>query len=446
MAFELLTERLQSIVKNISGKGKLSDSNIKDMLNEVRLALIEADVNLSVANKFVSDLRLRILGSKVSISLTPDQMVVKLVHKELVKLLGGDGQTSEIRFEINKPTVIMLVGLQGSGKTTAIAKLSALLRKKYKKKPLLVGLDIYRPGAIEQLGQLAKSIDLPMYDEGVDANPVEVAKNAYQKALNEKHDVVLLDTAGRLHIDDKLMQELINITNAVKPTEILLVVDAMSGQDAINVINSFNKSLSLTGIIVSKLDGDARGGVALSARYLTKLPIKFASVGEKINDLEIFYPDRMARRILGMGDILDLVERVQDNIDEKKARKSVNRMMEGKFDLEDMLDQMEQMNKLGSLGSLMKMIPGVPKLTKEQQEHAEKRMKMTKIIISSMTREERKDPSIIKASRKQRIAKGAGSDVAEVNKVLRQFEQQKEMMKRMSSYMKGGKLPPNMFG
>ncbi|HHU28395.1 TPA: signal recognition particle protein [bacterium] len=445
MAFELLTERLQSIVKNISGKGKLTDANIKDMLNEVRLALIEADVNISVVNKFVNDLRLRVLGAKVNISLTPDQMVVKLVHQELVKLLG-EGQTSEIRFEINRPTVIMLVGLQGSGKTTAIAKLAALLRKKYKKSCLMGALDIYRPGAIDQLSQLAKSIDIPLHEEGVDVDPVEVAANAYKKAVEEKKDVVLLDTAGRLHIDDKLMQELVNISNKVKPTEILLVVDAMSGQDAINVINSFNKTLPLTGIIVSKLDGDARGGVALSARYLTKLPIKFASVGEKINDIEIFYPDRMARRILGMGDILDLVERVQDNIDEKRARKSINRMLDGKFDLEDMLDQMEQINKLGSLGSIMKLIPGVPKLSKEQQEHAEKRMKLTRIIISSMTKEERKHPELIKASRKQRIAKGSGTHVSDVNKVLRQFEQQKEMMKKMSGFMKGGKLPPNMFG
>jgi signal recognition particle subunit SRP54 len=310
----------------------------------------------------------------------------------------------------------------------------------------MVGLDIYRPGAIDQLGQLAKSIDVVMYDEGTNVNPVLVAKNAVAKAIDEKKDVVLLDTAGRLAIDEKLIQELVNISKEVKPTEILLVVDAMSGQDAINVINTFNKAIALTGVIISKLDGDARGGVALSLRYLTKLPIKFASIGEKIDDIEIFYPDRMARRILGMGDILNLIEKAQENIEEQKAKKSFNRMMEGKFNLEDMLDQMEQINKLGSLSSIMKMIPGMPKVSKEQQEIAEKKMRITKIVISSMTKEERRTPEIIKATRKVRIAKGSGTDVTEVNKVIKQYEQQKEMMKKMSGVMKGGKIPPNMFG
>ena len=371
-------------------------------------------------------------------------MLVKIVNEELIVLLGSD--SSELHYNKSKPTIIMLVGLQGSGKTTTAGKLAKLMKDKLKKKVLLAACDIYRPGAIDQLGQIAKKINVPLFSMGDKVDPVEIATKAKEEAYNSHYDVLIIDTAGRLQIDEKLMDELKNIKSKVNPDEILLLTDAMAGQDSVNVAKTFNELLGLTGTIMSKLDGDSRGGAALSIKEVTGVPIKFIGVGEKLDDLDIFYPDRMASRILGMGDVLTLVEKVQDNIDEKQAKKSVEKFTSGNFTLIDMLDQMKQIKKLGSLGGLLKLIPGMPKISKEQQEMAEKEMQNFEIILNSMTYEEKIHPEIIKNSRKVRIAKGCGKTAADINKVLKKYEQSKEMMKQMNRYKKSGGLPPNFRG
>ena len=438
MAFEMLSDRLQGIFKKLKGQGKLTEQNMDSMLKEVRLALLEADVNVGVAKDFIKNVKEKMLGEKVLNALSPSQMVVKIVHAEIVELLGKDSTALNITSGLN---VLMMVGLQGSGKTTTTAKIANLLRKKNAKKPLLVACDIYRPGAIEQLQQLGNTLDIPVFTLGTEVSPVEIATQGVNKAKAEGYDLVIIDTAGRLHIDETLMQELKQISEAVKIDETLLVVDAMSGQDAVNVAQSFHNLLSITGLVMTKLDGDARGGAALSIRQLTGIPIKFSGVGEKIDDLELFYPDRMADRILGMGDVLNLIEKAQEKIDEKKAKRSMNRMMSGNFDLEDMLDNLEQANNMGPLGGIMKMLPGMPKISEEDQLRAEQQMKKTKAVILSMTKEERKNPDILRASRKERIAKGCGLQVSDVNRVLKQYEQTKTTMKQMSSLFKGGKFP-----
>lgn len=439
MAFESLSERFSGIIKKLKGQSRLTEKNMEEMLQEVRVALFEADVNYKVVKSFVDNVKNAAIGQKVFNELNPSQMVVKIVHDELKNLLGSDD--SELHLAKNRPTIIMMVGLQGTGKTTSAGKLALLLKKKLNKKVLLAAADIYRPAAIDQLEQIAKQVGVDIVNLGNKVSPLEIAKTAKKKAYDDHYDVLIIDTAGRLTIDEPLMKELNDIKDEVNPDEILLLVDAMSGQDAVNTALSFDKQLKLSGAIMSKLDSDARGGAALSIRHLTGVPIKFAGVGEKLDQLDIFHPDRMADRILGMGDIVTLVEQVQEKIDEKEAKKTAKKLMEGKFDLDDMLAQLKQVQKLGSLGALLKLIPGMPKINADQLSAAEKEMKTLEVIINSMTLEERQHPEILKHSRKQRIAAGSGKTAADINRMLKKYEQMKEMMKKMKG-MKPGSFPP----
>jgi len=427
--FESLGERLQNAVSKIKGYGKITEENISEMTREIRLALLEADVNYKVVKEFVNNVKEKALGEEVQRSIKPGDLFVKIVKDELTSLLGGEKEDLKVT---GNPAILMLVGLQGSGKTTTIGKLANMLRKKYKKKPLLVAGDVYRPAAIDQLKQLGSQLSIPVYDEGKN-DPVEIAKNAIKFAKENGNDYVLIDTAGRLHIDENLMQELDNIKNEVKPDEVLLVIDSMMGQDAINVIEGFNNALPLTGVILTKLDGDTKGGVALSVRHLTNVPIKFIGTSEKMDGLDNFDPERMAGRILGMGDIISLVEKATEAIDEKEAEKTAKRMQSGKFDLEDFLAQMKQIKKLGPLENLLKLLPGASKLGLNNVKIDPKQMAHVEAIVLSMTPKERRNPDIIKASRKTRIAKGCGLSVQEVNKLLEQFEQMKKMMKQLSN-------------
>lgn len=439
MAFEALQEKFSRIVKTIKGESKLTEKNMEAMLKEVRIALLEADVNYKVVKVFVSNVKEKALGQQVYTKLNPSEMVIKIVKDELVELLGSD--RSELAYNKNKPTIIMLVGLQGSGKTTTAAKLANLMKNKLKKKVLLAACDVYRPAAIDQLAQLASELKVDLVNMGDKVNPVDIALKAKEKAYNDHYDVLIIDTAGRLQIDEPLMEELKNIKEKVKPDEILLLTDALAGQDTVNVAKTFNDTLGLTGDIMSKMDGDSRGGAALSISYVTGVPIKFIGTGEKITDLDIFYPERMAERILGMGDVLSLIDKVQENIDEKEAKKAVNKMMGGKFTLDDMLDQMKQVKKLGSLKSLMKLIPGAPKISDEQFKLVEDEMKNFEVIINSMTKEERENPEILKNSRKCRIAKGCGKTNADVNRVLKKYEEMKKQTKLLKEMKKGGRFP-----
>ena len=439
MAFEALQEKFSRIVKTIKGESKLTEKNMEAMLKEVRIALLEADVNYKVVKVFVSNVKEKALGQQVYTKLNPSEMVIKIVKDELVELLGSD--RSELAYNKNKPTTIMLVGLQGSGKTTTAAKLANLMKNKLKKKVLLAACDVYRPAAIDQLAQLASELKVDLVNMGDKVNPVDIALKAKEKAYNDHYDVLIIDTAGRLQIDEPLMEELKNIKEKVKPDEILLLTDALAGQDTVNVAKTFNDTLGLTGDIMSKMDGDSRGGAALSISYVTGVPIKFIGTGEKITDLDIFYPERMAERILGMGDVLSLIDKVQENIDEKEAKKAVNKMMGGKFTLDDMLDQMKQVKKLGSLKSLMKLIPGAPKISDEQFKLVEDEMKNFEVIINSMTKEERENPEILKNSRKCRIAKGSGKTNADVNRVLKKYEEMKKQTKLLKEMKKGGRFP-----
>lgn len=438
MAFESLSEKFQGIIKKIRGQSRLTEANMDEMLKEVRIALLEADVNFKVVKEFVEKVKQKSLGAEVHLKLNPSQQIISIVHDELTELLGsGD---SELKLEKNKPTIIMLVGLQGTGKTTSAGKLALLLKSKMNKKVLLAAGDVYRPAAIDQLEQIGRQIDVPVLSMGTNVSPVEIAKKAREKAYNEHFDVLIIDTAGRLQIDEPLMKELNDINDAVEPTEILLLVDAMSGQDAINVANAFHSSLDLTGIIMSKLDGDARGGSALSIKHLTGVPIKFAGVGEKLSDLDVFHPDRMADRILGMGDIVTLAEKIKDEYDEKEAARDANKMLEGRFTLDDMVIQMRKIKKMGSLGGLLKLIPGMPKVSEEQKEAGEKEMANIEAIVNSMTPEERRHPEILKNSRKVRIANGCGKTNADINRVLKKYEQMQEMMKKLQQYKKTGRM------
>ena len=443
MAFESLSDKLSNIFKKIRGQSRLTEANIDEMLKEVRIALLEADVNFKVVKEFTSHLKEKAIGQDVLQKLNPGQTLVKIAHDELTELLGSTD--SEIHYVKDGPTVIMMVGLQGSGKTTTTGKLASLMKNKLHKKVLLAACDIYRPAAIDQLNQLAKQIGVDIVDLGTKIEPTKIAKTALDKAQKEEYDVLIIDTAGRLQIDEKMMEELNDISHIVNPNEILLLVDAMSGQDAVNVANAFNEKLKLTGIVLSKLDGDARGGAALSIKHLTGVPIKFAGIGEKISDLDVFHPERMADRILGMGDVMTLVEKAQEEINEDEMKHSVGKMMDGKFDLTDMLKQMKQVQKLGSLGGIMKLIPGMPKMSDDQQIRAEHEMRNFETIINSMTLEERKSPEILKFSRKQRISKGSGKSLADINNVLKKYEQTKEMMKQLQQYKKTGKMPGGGF-
>ena len=408
--FENLGDRLQNVMNKIKGYGKITEENISEMTREIRLALLEADVNYKVVKEFIANVKEKALGEEVAKSLKPGEMFVKIVKDELVELLGGEKEDLNLK---GNPAVLMLVGLQGSGKTTTIAKIANLLRKKHKKKPLLVACDVYRPAAIEQLKQLGRELNIEVYDEGK-GNPVEISSNAISYAKENNYDYVLID-------------------KKVNPDEVLLVIDSMTGQDAINVIEGFNSRLSLTGAILTKLDGDTRGGAALSIRHLTNVPIKFIGVSEKLDGLEEFYPDRMATRILGMGDIMSIVEKAESVIDEEEAMKTAKKMQKGKFDLEDFLSTLNQIKKLGPLENILKMLPGAKKMGLNNVKVDPKDMAHIEAIILSMTKEERRNPAILKASRKQRIAKGSGRSVEEVNRLLKQFEEMKKMMKMMQN-------------
>jgi signal recognition particle protein len=427
--FETLGDRLQNALHKIKGYGKITEDNISDMMREIRLALLEADVNYKVVKEFTNNVKEKALGEEVKKSIKPGDLFVKIVKDELTELLGGNVEELNVK---GNPAILMLVGLQGSGKTTTLGKLASFLRKKHAKKPLLVAGDVYRPAAIDQLKQIGKELNIEVYEEGK-KDPVEIAEHALNYAKENHFDYVLIDTAGRLHIDEELMDELKELNEAIHPQEILLVIDSMMGQDAINVIEGFNENLPLTGVVLTKLDGDTRGGVALSVRHLTNVPIKFIGISEKMDGLDKFDPERMAGRILGMGDIISLVEKATEEIDEEEAMSAAKKMQSGKFDLEDFLKQMKQIKKLGPLENLIKLLPGAKKMGLNNINIDPKQMAHVEAIILSMTPLERRKPEIIKASRKSRIAKGCGLSVQEVNKLLTQFEQMKKMMKQMTN-------------
>lgn len=427
--FEDLGDRLDKAMSKIKGYGSITEDNISDVVREVRLALLEADVNYSVVKEFTNKVKEKALGEEVKKSLKPDEVFLKILKDELLELLGTEKVEIETKYN---PTLLMLVGLQGSGKTTTIGKLANLLRKKYNKKPLIVACDIYRPAAIEQLKTIGKSLGIEVFEEGK-KNPVEIVNDAVDYAKENGYNYLLVDTAGRLQIDEDLMQELININESVKMHEILLVLDSMIGQDAINVITGFNEKLPLTGVILTKMDGDTRGGVAISARYLTNVPIKFVGTSEKLDGIEEFDSERMVGRILGMGDMMGLIEKAESVMNEEDAEESLKKMKKGKYDLEDFLKQFKTIKKLGSLEGLLKMIPGAKKMGLTNVQIDPKQVARIEAIVLSMTPSERKNPDIIKASRKERIAKGSGTSVQEVNKLLKQFEESKKMMKMMSN-------------
>ena len=427
MAFEGLSEKLTSAFKKLRSKGKLSEKDVRDSMREVRLALLEADVNYKVAKDFTDKVAERAIGEEVMQSLTPAQMVVKIVNEELVELMGAS--QSRLNTASAPPAVIMMCGLQGSGKTTHSGKL-ALVQKKKGHRPLLVACDVYRPAAIKQLQVVASQAGVPVFEMGQD-DPVKIAKKAISHAKDHGNDIVILDTAGRLHIDTELMQELADVKKEVNPTEILLVVDAMTGQDAVNVAKSFNDLLEISGVILTKLDGDTRGGAALSVRKVTDKPIKFVGTGEKLTDLEEFHPDRMASRILGMGDMLSLIEEAESKLDQQKAEQMAARLMKNKFDLEDLLEQMNQIKNMGSLKSIISKIPGIAQKVNDE-DIDDRQIDRLCAIILSMTKKERQKPDILNASRKKRIAKGSGMKVEDVNSLLKRFEQMQKMMKQFS--------------
>ena len=426
MAFEGLSSKLQDITRKLRGKARITESDLKEMLREVKLALLEADVNYKIVKDFISSVQEKALGQDVLKSLTPGQQVIKIVKDELVELLGGE--ESKINFTPNPPTVIMLVGLQGSGKTTTAGKLANLLRKQGKK-PLLVACDIYRPAAIKQLQVVGKRLDIPVYANETSKDVVHIAKQAMSVAISKMNDVVILDTAGRLHIDEELMQELKNVKQGVKPHEILLVVDSMIGQDAVNIAQSFNENLGIDGVVLTKLDGDTRGGAALSVKKVTGRPIKFAATGEKLSDIEVFHPDRMASRILGMGDVLSIIEKAEESFDLEQAEKLEKQLRKKEFDLDDYLTQLRQVKKMGSFSSLLKMMPGMANIKDLKVD--DKEFVRIEAMICSMTKEEKKNPKLLNASRRIRIAKGSGTTVQQINQFMKSFEMTQKMMKKM---------------
>jgi len=438
MAFEGLADRLQNTIKKITGKGKVSEQDVKEMTREVRLALLEADVNFKVVKDLIARIKERAIGQEVMESLTPGQQVIKVVKEELAALMGGE--QSKIAVSDKPPTIIMMVGLQGAGKTTTTGKLANYLRKKHNRKPLLVACDIYRPAAIKQLETLGTQLDMPVFSMGTDTKPADIVRGAIEQAKAEHNDYILIDTAGRLHIDEDLMGELQEVKEVAKPDEIFLVVDAMTGQDAVNVAESFNEQLDISGVLLTKLDGDTRGGAALSIKAVTGKPIKFAGMGEKLDALEPFHPERMAQRILGMGDVLTLIEKAQANIDEKQARELEEKMRTMSFTFDDFLEQMGQVKKMGPLEDLMSMLPGAGKIKGlKNAQIDEKRLVHIEAIIQSMTKKERVDPSIINAGRRKRIAAGSGTSVSQVNRLIKQFNDMKKMMKQMTNMTKGKK-------
>ncbi len=426
--FESLGNRLQSVFDGLQRRGKLTEDDVDKAMREVRLALLEADVNFKVVKRFIARVRERAVGQEVMRSLTPGQQVVKIVHDELIATLGEPGRLS---LGLQSPAVIMLVGLQGAGKTTMAGKLALHLRKQGKR-PLMVAADVYRPAAIQQLQTLGKQLDIPVYDEGSSADPVTVCANGVQEAIRQNATTVILDTAGRLNIDEMMMNEISSIKAKVNPIETLLVADAMTGQESVRVATDFNNAVTLTGLVMTKIDGDARGGASISMREVTGVPIKFLGTGEKLNEIELFHPDRMANRILGMGDVLTLIERAQGEMDQEEAQKAGEKLLKGEFNLDDFLKQMQQIRKMGPIGQLLEMIPGMNKMAKDVDlSNAESDLKRVEAIIKSMTPEERQKPKILKASRKRRVAAGSGTTVQEVNMLLKQFRDMQRMMKQM---------------
>ena len=445
MAFENLSNKLQEVFKQLRSKGVLTEADVKAAMREVKIALLEADVNFKIVKDFIKKVTERAVGTEVLQGLNPGQQVIKIVNEELIALMGST--QAQLTFSRKPPTVFMMVGLQGAGKTTTSGKLAGQLRKQGRN-PLLVACDVYRPAAIKQLQVVGKNYNIPVFEMGTEVSPVEISKKALEYAAEKHHDVILIDTAGRLHINEELMQELQDIKATVRPQEILLVVDAMTGQDAVTVAESFDGQLGVDGIILTKLDGDARGGAALSVRSVTNKPIKYIGMGEKMEDLEPFYPDRMASRILGMGDVLSLIDKVQSNIDEQEAIEMAKKMRSNDFTLEDFLAQMQQIKKMGPLKDLLGMLPGIPGIGKLDMDalggvDPQKEMAKTEAIIQSMTKEERRNPSILNGPRKKRIAAGCGRSIADVNRLLKQFEDMKKMMKQMNNMTKGkkGKMP-----
>lgn len=428
MAFESLANRLQSAFDKLRGRGKIDETAVNEAMREVRLALLEADVNFKVVKDFIARVKERAIGQEVLKSLTPGQMVIKIVNEELTQLMGGD--VARLAASNRPPTVIMMAGLQGAGKTTTTGKLAKYLQKQ-NRKPLLVAADIYRPAAIKQLQVLGEQVHAPVFSLGDQVSPVEIARQAIEHAKANHLDYVLIDTAGRLHIDEALMDELKQIRDTVKPDEILLVVDAMTGQDAVNVAENFNSQLELTGVVLTKLDGDTRGGAALSVKAVTNKPIKFAAMGEKLDALEPFHPDRMASRILGMGDVLSLIEKAQESVDEEKAKAMEKQMRQGEFTFDMFLDSMQQMRKLGPMQDILGMLPGMNKM-KDQVQIDEKQIARVEAIVKSMTKAERANPDVLNGSRRKRIAAGSGTTVQEVNRFIKQFEEMKKMMKQFS--------------
>lgn len=436
MAFDTLQERLTKTLRNIAGKGKLSERNMEETLKEIRVALLEADVNYGVVQNFLNAISKEAIGQDVLNAIDPGQLLVKIVHDEIIKLLGSDGD-NELKFNPNGLTTIMVVGLQGTGKTTQVAKIANLLKKSGKKVLMIAG-DVVRPAAIEQLKTLGNEIDVEVFSKGLFVDAYHTSLEGIKYAKENSYDVAIIDTAGRLQIDDALMKELEDIKEIIKPEEILLTVDALTGQDIVNVSRTFNERLNVTGLIVTKFDGDAKGGAVLSVKAITGVPIKYTGVGEKISDIDIFYPDRLADRILGMGDVVSLVEKAQEEFDEKQAEEMMSRMLLGKMTLDDMLYSLEKTKKLGPLSSIMGMIPGMSELSgKINDADADKATKKTKAIIQSMTKEERKDPSIMRGTHKRRVAAGSGTTVDDVNKVINQFEKSKKMLRSLSSLTKG---------
>ena len=427
MAFEGISAKLQSVFKKLTGKGRLSEKDVKEAMREIKLALLEADVNFVVVKDFVRKVSERAVGTDVLESLTPGQQIIKIVNEELTALMGSTN--ARLDFGSTKPAVILMAGLQGAGKTTMCGKLALLLKKQYGKNPLLCACDIYRPAAIDQLKVVGEKAGVPVFEKGK-TDPVQVASEALEYARRNFYDVLIVDTAGRLHIDRDMMDELVRIREAVRPTEILLVIDSMTGQDAVNATKAFHEAVPLTGVILTKLDGDTRGGAALSVKAVTGKPIKFAGTGEKLGDIEPFHPERMASRILGMGDVLTLIEKAQQAFDEKKAVELEKKMRTASFDLNDYLEQMDQMQSMGSMEDILKMIPGASKLGNIQID--EKALARTKAIVLSMTKEERSNPDLLNASRRKRIAKGSGTSVQEVNRLMNQFNQSKQLMKQLS--------------
>lgn len=439
MAFDSLSDRLNKTMRNIAGKGKLTDANMEDMLKEVRVALLEADVNYKVVKDFLNKVREEARGQQVLSSVEPGQQLVKIVHDEIVNLLGTE--QAELQFKPQGITVIMMAGLQGTGKTTSVAKIAKLTKKKYNRKPILIAADVIRPAAIEQLQTLGREIDTEVFTEGTETCALKTVQDGMAYAEEHGYDTVFIDTAGRLHIDEALMQELKDINESVHPDEILLTVDAMTGQDIVNVAKTFQDQLPLTGLVVTKFDGDSRGGGVLSVKAITGLPVKFVGEGEKIDDMDVFYPDRMADRILGMGDVVSLVEKAQEKMDMEEAERVGQRMLNGEFTMDDMLSQFEQVQKLGPLGGILKMIPGFSQYSDMIDEaKAADTMKHTKAIIQSMTKEERRDPSRMRGSMKKRVAAGSGTSLTEVNRCINQYEKMKKVMGQIGSMSRSGKL------